>query len=144
MPYHFASPESLVVTEEVDQNIVDKLRETILRQKIWTCPIAVERSRLLVLDGHHRLEVAKQLDLAIVPVVLLDYERVSVTSWRPEECIMPEDIFAMARSGRKFPIKTTRHIFAEDYPECDVPLSVLAGMVTTVDLASQGNRAALS
>ncbi|BCH61968.1 hypothetical protein RvVAR0630_pl01100 (plasmid) [Agrobacterium vitis] len=144
MPYHFSSPKKLVDTEEVDQSVVENLRQTILRQQIWTRPIAVERTQFLVMDGHHRLEVARQLNLAVIPVVLLDYERVSVTSWRPEECITPDDIFAMARSGKKFPIKTTRHVFADDYPVCDVPLAVLAGIVATMDSAMQGGRAVLS
>lgn len=130
MPYQFAQPESLIATEEVEENAVENLRKSILRAQAWTRPIAVERNHMLVMDGHHRLEVAKRLRLAIVPVVLLDYQCVSVTGWRPDDNITPDDIFAMARSGRKFPIKTTRHIFADNYPGCNVPLSTLIGHPT--------------
>lgn len=145
MSYRFASPQNLIATEDVDRIAVENLRETIIRQNVWTRPIAVERNHLLVMDGHHRLEVARQLHLHRVPVVLLDYTQVSVTSWRPEECITPEVIFAMAQSGRKFPIKTTRHIFADDYPSCDVPLSLLGGTASTPMLpVAESRRAVLS
>ncbi|AWM30028.1 hypothetical protein AOX55_00004594 (plasmid) [Sinorhizobium fredii CCBAU 25509] len=40
----------------------------------------------------------------------------------------------MARSGRKFPYKTTRHVFAHGLPTCDVPLELLSSP-TPMDMA---------
>ncbi|PDT38137.1 MULTISPECIES: ParB N-terminal domain-containing protein [Sinorhizobium] len=125
MKYCLLSPARLIPTEEVSLDRVDILQARILQAGSWTAPITAEKNALFVMDGHHRLTVAHRLRLTTVPVVLLDYDSVRVESWRAGETITPAEIFAMARSGRKFPYKTTRHIFAEGLPRCDVPLQLL-------------------
>lgn len=125
MEYCLLPPARLTPTEEVDFERVDALQAQILQAGAWTAPITIEKNALFVMDGHHRLTVAHRLGLATVPVVLLDYDSVRVESWRPGENITPAAIFAMARSGRRFPYKTTRHIFAQGLPRCDVPLELL-------------------
>ncbi|OHV79794.1 ParB N-terminal domain-containing protein [Ensifer sp. LCM 4579] len=132
MEYCLLSPARLIPTEEVNLDSVDALQAKILKEGSWTAPITAEKHALFVMDGHHRLTVAHRLRLTAVPVVLLDYDSVRVESWRPEERVTPGDIFDMARSGRKFPYKTTRHVFAKGLPACDVPLEVLYGSVPTV------------
>jgi hypothetical protein len=126
MEYRLLSPAQLIPTEEVNLDSVDALQAQILQAGSWTAPITAEKDALFVMDGHHRLTVAHRLRLTTVPVVLLDYNSVRVESWRPGENITPAEIFAMARSGRKFPYKTTRHIFAHGLPICDVPLELLS------------------
>lgn len=101
------------------------MQAKILQAGRWTAPITAEKDALFVMDGHHRLTVAHRLGLAVVPVILLDYGTVRVESWRQGETITPERIFAMARSGRKFPCKTTRHIFEQSLPNCALPLESL-------------------
>lgn len=135
MEYCLLSPAQLIPTEEVNLDSVDALQAKILQAGSWTTPITAEKDALFVMDGHHRLMVADRLGLATVPVVLLDYDSVRVESWRPGETITPAQIFDMVRSGRKFPFKTTRHIFAHGLPTCDVPLELLckpasSGMAT--------------
>ncbi|GGB04054.1 hypothetical protein GCM10011491_35220 [Brucella endophytica] len=127
MNYCIVSPSQLAPTEEVDPQRVREVQAEILRAGAWTVPIAVEKEALFVMDGHHRLAAAHRLGLAGVPVFLLDYSMVRVESWRPGETITPAHIFAMARSGRKFPCKTTRHVFDQALPRCDVPLVFLLG-----------------
>lgn len=125
MEYCLLSPARLIPTEEVNHDRADALQAQILRAGRWTAPITIEKDALFVMDGHHRLTVALRLRLATVPVVLLDYDSVQVESWRPGETITPAAIFAMARSGRKFPYKTTRHIFERGLPRCDLPIELL-------------------
>ncbi|ULJ76656.1 hypothetical protein [Rhizobium gallicum] len=125
MEYCLLSPARLIPTEEVNFDRVDALQAKILKAGAWTAPITAEKDALFVMDGHHRLTVAHRLKFAKIPVVLLDYNSVRVESWRPGEEITPAEIFEMARSGRKFPYKTTRHIFAQGVPTCDVPLELL-------------------
>lgn len=125
MKYGFLCPDQLVPTEEIDPNRVAALEAQILQAGYWTTPIMVEKDTLLVMDGHHRLSVAKRLQLSTVPVFLLSYDLVRVEGWRSGEIITPETIFAMARSGGKFPFKTTRHIVDEPLPSCMVPLEHL-------------------
>jgi diaminopimelate decarboxylase len=119
------SPTCLIPTEEVDPVRVAELQAQILRAGCWEVPITVERDALCVMDGHHRLAVAEALQLPLVPVLLLDYSAVRVESWRPGETITPARILEMARSGRKFPCKTTRHIFDQGLPNCNLPLESL-------------------
>jgi hypothetical protein len=119
------SPTCLIPTEEIDPERVAELQAQILGVGRWTVPITVEKHALFVMDGHHRLAVAHRMDLPLVPVLLLDYSTVRVESWRPGQTITPAIIFAMARSGRKFPCKTTRHIFDQGLPNCSLPLDSL-------------------
>ncbi|MBB4240518.1 MULTISPECIES: ParB N-terminal domain-containing protein [Rhizobium] len=125
MKFHFISPHKLIPTEETDAGRVDEVHGLISTAGSWTVPITVEKDALFVMDGHHRLEVALRLGLRAVPAVLLDYRSVRVEAWRAGETITPADIYDIARSRRKFPIKTTRHIFLDDLPACDVSLDDL-------------------
>ena len=122
---HLLDFACLIATEEIDPDRARDLERRIRRDQRWTEPIAVHRSELLVMDGHHRLTVAHRLRLDRIPVVLLDYDAVRVEAWREGETITPGDIIAMARRGGRFPPKTTRHIFDPPLPRCDVPLSDL-------------------
>jgi hypothetical protein len=125
MQYCLLPPTRLIPTEEIDSVRVEELQAQILQVGCWTTPIAAEKDALFVMDGHHRLAVAQRLRLVAVPVLLLDYGTVRVENWRSGETITPASIFAMARSGQKFPCKTTRHIFGKNFPNCDVPLDWL-------------------
>ncbi|RWE90049.1 MAG: hypothetical protein EOS43_34055, partial [Mesorhizobium sp.] len=62
-------------------------------------------------------------------------------SWRAGETITPACIFAMARSGRKFPCKTTRHIFDQSLPGCNVPLESLRRVDPVDDMLASAPRA---
>jgi hypothetical protein len=131
----------LTPTEEVDPDRVAELQAQILRAGYWTIPITAEKDALFVMDGHHRLAVAHRLQLPLVPVILLDYNAVRVESWRPEQTITPACILAMARSGRKFPCKTTRHIFSRSLPNCNLPLESLRYLAPTERAAAEPDRA---
>lgn len=123
--YHLLDPNKLTPTEDFDAASVSILIAKILNDRRWTSPIIVHKNALFVMDGHHRLEAAKRLDLALVPVLFRDYDCVDVTAWRSGESVTPDDIFAMARSGKKFPYKTTKHILRSEAPFCSVPLTEL-------------------
>lgn len=123
--YFLIDPHKLIPTEEVDDIHVVALERKIVQQGVWTDPICVHKNALFVMDGHHRLTVAKRLQLEAIPVLFRDYDTVEVRSWRQGEIITPHSIFEMARSGNKFPVKTTRHIFKGPKPECAVPLDDL-------------------
>jgi hypothetical protein len=125
MKYRLLPPGDLIHTEEVDAQRVLELEDQIVQSGYWKVPITVHKDALFVMDGHHRLTVAERLRLEVLPVLLLDYDSVQVEAWRPEETITPESIFAMVRSGRKFPCKTTRHIPSSPILECAIPLSDL-------------------
>lgn len=128
--YELLSPDQLIPTEEIDCVSAIALEQRILRMGKWTTAVAVHVDAYFVMDGHHRLTVAKRLGLRALPVVLLDYDDVEVTAWRDGESVTAEDVCRMAREGGRFPPKTTRHIFKHPIPDCDIPLDYLMQCVS--------------
>tara|TARA_B100000787_G_scaffold38993_1_gene27639 strand:+ start:701 stop:1090 length:390 start_codon:yes stop_codon:yes gene_type:complete len=114
-------------TEEHDFIRANQLADAIRELGFWTVPIAIEHSMLAIMDGHHRFNAAKLLNLARVPCVLMDYGKSGVTlqSWRSDWDIDVDDIFLMLKEGKKFPIKTTRHLFSPSIKEMKIPLDLL-------------------
>lgn len=89
------------------------LRDKIVDEGIWRVPLRVEASRHLVMDGHHRFEVAKLLGLSRVPAYVFAYDMVEVYSLRPSIEVSPEIIFANDDADVLFPYKTAKHRFPE-------------------------------
>ena len=114
-------------TEEHDFIRANQLADAIRELGFWTVPIAIEHSMLAIMDGHHRFNAAKLLNLARVPCVLMDYEKSGVTlrSWRSDWDFDVADIFLMVKTFKKFPIKTTRHLFNPAITEIKIPLDLL-------------------
>jgi hypothetical protein len=103
------------------------LADTILREQLWRIPIALERTSLAVMDGHHRLEAARQLRLKYVPCLLLDYDSVEVETTRDGYLVSPHEIVRRARTGELYPPKTTRHRFPSPFPTCNISMLLLEG-----------------
>jgi ParB-like chromosome segregation protein Spo0J len=82
-------------TEEHDFIRANQLADAIRELGFWTVPIAIEHSMLAIMDGHHRFNAAKLLNLARVPCVLMDYEKSGVTlrSWQSDWDFDVADIF---------------------------------------------------
>jgi L-serine kinase (ADP) len=114
-------------TEEHDSVVAHKLADSIASLGFWTVPIAIEHSTFAIMDGHHRFNAAKLLNLARIPCVLMDYRKsgVALRSWRDDFDISVHDMFLMVRQNKKYPIKTTRHLFNPSIQEISVPISLL-------------------
>lgn len=93
----------------------------------WTLPVAVEYSSLSIMDGHHRFNAGKSIGFKRIPCYLLDYSSsgISLKSWRPDWDIKVSDVFKLIKSGKKFPKKTTRHLFDPPLDEVSIPLTLL-------------------
>ncbi|WP_075635601.1 ParB N-terminal domain-containing protein [Rhizobium rhizosphaerae] len=115
----------VIATEETDPRRLFQVEADVRQSGRWRVPICVHRDEKFVMDGHHRLETAKRLGLRFIPAVLLDYSQVELSSWRDGETVTPADIFNMARSGKLFPCKTTRHSWKNPIPNCDIDLREL-------------------
>jgi len=57
----------------------------------------------------------------------MDYGKSGVTleSWRSEWEVDVADIFLMVKTFKKFPMKTTRHLFNPNIKEISIPLDLL-------------------
>ena len=87
------------------------LSEKIINEGIWTMPLRVEKTKNLLMDGHHRFEVAKALKLKFVPAEIYDYDEVKVYSLRASRLVTPAEIFKNHKEGIIYPYKTAKHIF---------------------------------
>ncbi|WP_239250907.1 ParB N-terminal domain-containing protein [Candidatus Nitrotoga sp. M5] len=101
------------------------LAETILSEQLWRIPITLERNSLAVMDGHHRVEAARLLQLQYIPCLFLDYDQVTVSTSRQNYVVTPKEIVRRAKSGELYPPKTTRHQFPSLLPICNISLLLL-------------------
>ena len=101
---------SLLSHENVVKDRAVSLSSRILRDGFIKKAVAVDKSSLVVLDGHHRVEAAREIGLRRIPAVVLDYssERIIVIP----HSIKKEDVIRAAVEGRRFPPKTTRHMIS--------------------------------
>ena len=85
MKVYFLNPKKLNPIEDYDSNRVDWLKAKIKKEYIWTVPVAIAQEHNLVMDGHHRLQVALELDLPKIPCFIYSYKDIEPFSLREEE-----------------------------------------------------------
>lgn len=104
--------EELRHIEDFDTDRVNNLIDEIKMCGTWKVPIIVEKKTGLILDGQHRMEVAKRLDLKRIPAIYVNYEEVAVWSLRKE---IPVSVDAVERyvleENKVYPYKTVKHKF---------------------------------
>lgn len=104
--------------EEVEPEWVRELALEIRRTR-RVRPILVERRHHIVLDGHHRKAAFRLLGLTKIPCFLVHYAQVGLTA-RRDLPVTKEEVIARALDGRKYPPKTTRHLYTTDLPEVEL------------------------
>ncbi|MFK4496102.1 ParB-like chromosome segregation protein Spo0J [Bradyrhizobium japonicum] len=114
-------------TEEIDIERARLLAKAIKEEGSWREPILVERSRFVIMDGHHRHFCAIRLCLAVVPCVLLSYDdpNLEVTYWANGAPVDVGCIIEAGLSGDLMKYKTTRHRLYIPPPSCSVSLEEL-------------------
>ena len=110
------------------QTRVKWLVEKILAEQVWTRPICVDSKHHLVMDGQHRMEAAKILNLPYVPCVLFNYEAVAIHSLRDNYIVNHELVLTRSLSGDIYPYKTVKHRFPVEIPELCIPLNELISL----------------
>jgi len=121
----FIKIDRLICIEKFGPKKVKKLKNKILKDGVWIRPICIDKKRFLIMDGHHRFEVAKQLGFKYIPCKLYSYSEVEVRSMRKNHTITKELIIKKVLSGDVYPYKTVKHKFPGGYPCSDVPIEVL-------------------
>lgn len=119
------SIEKLKPIEDFIKERADQLFDTISKNEYWIKPIVIEREHHLILDGHHRFDVAKRMGLTHIPVVIVDYKDIEIWSLRPEEKVTHELVVSRALSDNIYPNKTVKHHFPFAIPECKIPIKNL-------------------
>ncbi len=123
-PITFVDPDTLKSIEGHSKKRALWLKEKILQEKLWTKPLCIDPSGL-VMDGHHRMEVAKMLKLKQVPVMIFDYENVEVYSLRKTHEVSVEQIRKNTITQLKYPYKTVKHQFPCEITQCQINLAAL-------------------
>ena len=103
--------EGLKHIEEHDDDRVQALREKIETEGKWDTPIIIEQKDHLVLDGQHRMEVAKLMGLKRIPAIVVDYRDVHVWTLRKELKVSLPLIRKRVREDNIYPYKTVKHKF---------------------------------
>jgi hypothetical protein len=117
--------------EEIKVKNMKKLLDMTLRWDGFTKPLIVDIATGAILDGHHRHAVAIRLELARIPVIVVDYfadESIDLDLWPASELdeITKQDVVDMALSDQLYPPKTTRHRIADYLPPIHVSLEKLS------------------
>ena len=122
--------EVLKPHEQVIQKKVDQLERMTIRWDAYTKPLLVDGATGTILDGHHRYEIARRLDLQCLPCVVVEYlddDSITLLLWpnSDREAISKDDVIQAGLSGDLMPPKTSRHLLSDDLPPISVPLSRL-------------------
>ena len=91
--------------EEIKVKNMKKLLDMTLRWDGFTKPLIVDIATGAILDGHHRHAVAIRLELARIPVIVVDYfadESIDLDLWPASELdeISKQDVVDMALSDQ--------------------------------------------
>ena len=65
------------------------------------------------MDGQHRMEVAKEIGLSVVPCLVYSYEEVEVWSLRKNYEVNAELIIERVLNNNIYPYKTAKHAFPD-------------------------------
>lgn len=117
--------------EEIRIKPRDKLLDMTNRWGGFTKPILVDTHTGALLDGHHRLSVAKELGLKLIPAICLDYlnsELISLELWPNAniDSLEKADVIEVCLSNELYPPKTTKHVLIYDLPPILVTLDELS------------------
>ncbi len=89
------------------------------RDRIRLQPIWIDRHSKVILDGHHRYSVFRELGCTRVPCFEVDYladRSISVLPRRPDIPVTKQSVIETGLSGTPYPPKTTKHVFAKPAP----------------------------
>ena len=115
--------------EEVIPDNLETRTSKMLRKGFYK-PIIVDRSSMVILDGHHKWTAAGRLGLTRVPVIMVNYlddEGILVDVWPNcgRDTITKAEVLGMGVSEEVFPPKTSRHTLPFEIPSISIPLGDL-------------------
>ncbi len=105
--------EKLLHIEDYGRKRVEWLKDKIIAEELWTVPLKLDKDNYLVMDGQHRMEVAKAIGLKFVPCILYSYDEVKVWSLRDNHEVDQYSIVERALCGNIYPYKTAKHSFPD-------------------------------
>lgn len=114
--------------EEFCPNNFNYCFEQISKKRHWTHPLLVHKDTKIIMDGHHRYQVAQKLGLKYIPCVLTSYSNpfLKVFSYKDNSMLDNQLIIEAGQSGKLFEKKSTRHeLEINCIPQINIPLTLL-------------------
>jgi hypothetical protein len=95
--------------EETRTDRLEEVRGEILKEGLRK-PIVVDSGTKMIIDGHHRAKIFRDLGLERIPALCIDYldEKIVLESHKN---ITKKYVLATVKKGSKFHPKTTYHMF---------------------------------
>lgn len=110
----FVDIRTLIQHEQIDRARLDEVRNQLRIQGVVRRPVIVDEESNVILDGHHRVQVLRELGAKHVPVVYVRYSDETVRVYlRRKDILMKllkRYVVEKAISHELFPSKTTRHL----------------------------------
>lgn len=126
MKVELVEVEDLKHIEGYSKRRVEWLKKKVLKEQIWNKPLALDDKHALVMDGQHRMEVARALGFKRVPAVKFSYADIEIWSLRPGKYEFDwKMVTERALSGDIYPYKTVKHRFPGDLPVISYTLDEL-------------------
>jgi len=72
---------ALKLHEECIKEHLEGLKEEILSDGVLKKPIIVDKNTMIVLDGTHRVTIAREVGFKVIPALLIDYTEAGIYSW---------------------------------------------------------------
>jgi len=124
------SMEVLRPHEETIPKKVDELEKMTHRWRAYVLPLVVDKKTGVILDGHHRHQVALRLDLKFLPCVQVDYiedDTIELDVWPNcgRDYVSKEEVIKAGLNGELFTPKTSRNRLADHLPPISVSLTRL-------------------
>lgn len=134
MKVDLVSLEFLRPHEETIPKKVDELEKMTHRWRAYVLPLVVDKKTGVILDGHHRHQVALRLDLKCLPCVQVDYiedDTIELDVWPNcgRDYVSKEEVIKAGLNGELFAPKTSRHRLDDHLPPISVPLTRLKNPV---------------
>ena len=134
-------PPNIIIKNEVininnikiHENVVTEnmiaFEQYLTKSQNYLIPSILVSEEMVLIDGHHRLELLKKMGYNQIPVTIIDYHNpIILTHNDHEKQISKELVINTALSGNTLPPKTTRHILCID--KQFVPISILSTNVS--------------
>jgi len=115
--YNLIEVKDLLHPEFYSPKRVYSLYRKIKEDGVWTAALYVDNKYNIVLDGQHRLEVAKLMNLKRVPAIFFDLESKKTRVWseKGKEKINKKLLIKRAQGYEPYPYKSIDFDHADKY-----------------------------
>ena len=108
----FIETKKLKPHEKINTARLAEVINSIKKKKTLFFPVVIEKSNLVILDGHHRVQAFKLLGIKKIPCFLVNYfsDEIKLFGRRNLIKVNKKTVVERALTENLFPCKTTKHV----------------------------------